>query len=749
MISKFRNNTHTQAGKLLRACVPVPKEHAGAQLRMKFPDGTFAFLTQSDLVYTPDHGAHGAHAQVEVSTITPKAWVAGSKFELELDTRPHTPYGLSMYEQDSLAAALDGSWGVEIALMDGTTAFQPLGFQAGGRWHRRGPYISTYEQYVDTSFGTLTWWLTVRAGSSVVEVVVDWSNGAWRDASATPDGHLFFHSVHLRMPENMQAAAWMPDPCMHLSLGQLVAPMADGRAHVLPQRWQRSFRFGITVQAEFSITEMVEAYGIADYTQGGWLMGDFSMPYRHEQYKDYAENQAKNAFSAFAAGAKEGGNDHDPPSYLWMTKGNKYGGGTGGYELDQVPGAADVSCTEAGSKTRWYIDQLRYRCRQPGVILDATTALPPKFLFVTNTDGSAPWAMFDRTFEKQGGIVRDEKFNFSSAVATPRPEEGDYLDELLSFFPIDSQHLQRASRSNQVLMWLDNDPLAQRYLVTDGFLCIMGKWHRTGRGQKINAANYKPQLGTTFGRGEAWDMVTIGYAQSIASLSDEEELEELETMCAEWTETVLAISIVSQMPNGLLGCNTGGKVVKDPPFGVWDEEQEKFVEGPVAVQRSEEEAFLALALHQYRCSQEPQTLTLQMVAKQLLALAAFCWDTDNFRAWHEKIAVGERLGAYRYVTRGEIPEEYWQPNAVYTAQAGLLAYLLFDFGMNVEPEGTSVHLLEAANCTAAYAGTTGTDNPLRGARDVMATWNPANGNGGATCDSWAPLQQVLNRVITK
>jgi len=245
-----------------------------------------------------------------------------------------------------------------------------------------------------------------------------------------------------------------------------------------------------------------------------------------------------------------------------------------------------------------------------------------------NQDGTQPFDLFNNEFIENP--PKDEPFDFSErgpGVGWSPYDPNDYL-------PIDYQHYVRRTKANKALIWLDNDPLARRYLMMDAELGRMCFYEGPEGRLKLPIT---PGMGTSMGRAEAWvgDAMATAYAIAPASWRSSRMA---------WFERFVDALRSAQMPMGLFSALNFGKTATSPPYGnghdafYW-------------VHRSNEQIFL---MHTMRGIQETVGIHCgDLLASCGQALWDFCWK-DGFDGPLESWPAGP-VGGPRYSNKSQIP----------------------------------------------------------------------------------------------
>ena len=503
---------------------------------------------------------------------------------------------------------------IEFVVTDQTGAKTPIslsGFDADTVLHRLGPAMVTVERTFQTSLGGLQVWMTARAGSPQIELIVNWHNGG---LPAQPD--VYFRQVELVVPGTSRWTPLMPDPIVRYPL--LVEP----DDHILPQRMERSFR--VTIHPQGALPNLsLEGWGVGDWSGGGYMAQAVPLPNLDHTNINLRALKDDDYFRLkFNLQTVPGA---PPVSPLWPAKGVTYGGMTGGVDINQYPFVTTAVTGQPEGLLSAYVEQLRYASRHMGCIYEAD-GKPVALENYENPDGSAPWNLFNNVFLKN----QDQPFYFSQTG--PGVGQSSYDPRL--FDPIDAQHLVRRVKANKTLAWLDNDPLAKLYVSMDAELGRM-MYHDGPGGRLVLPAT--PALGVGMGRGEAWVGEVVATAYALAD-------DAWRQRTLPWIQRYRDVLVTAQMPNKLFGALDTGRVATQAPYG----------NGTTAfywVHRTNEQIYLMLAL---RGIQESVGIDTSSTIRDFgNGIWNFAWKPGTSGTL-ERYPAGP-IGGPRYGSRSQIP----------------------------------------------------------------------------------------------
>ncbi len=401
---------------------------------------------------------------------------------------------------------------------------------------RLGPTTLTVERAFQGSTGNVQAWMTVRANSREIELVLNWHNGG---LPASPD--VYFDRVVLDTKSSMEWTPLLPDPASACPL--IVQP----DRHVLPQRWERSFR--VVVHPIGATPDLsLRGWAVGDWSQGGYLPQSIPLPSLAHTTIDLTPKKIDDFCRLENDLPTVPGNP--PVSFLWPAQGVYYGGMTSGTEIEPIPAVPLAVSGQPDGLLSLYVEQLRYGARHMGCIYEANGEPLSQDLYLA-LDGSQPWDLFDNDF--LGNPPKDSPFDFSKTG----PGVGSSSYDPRIFEPIDYQHYVRRTKANMALVWLDNDPLAKLHLKMDAELGRMCFYEGPGGRIQVPA---NPGLGVPYGRGEAWVANVMAAAWTLGDPT-------WRARNLAWFDTFRKVLEVGQMPNQLFSALNTGKMATSPPYG--------------------------------------------------------------------------------------------------------------------------------------------------------------------------------------
>jgi len=460
---------------------------------------------------------------------------------------------------------------------------------ATDKLHRAGQCMITLQKYIDfgDNFGGMHVWISVQAGVPMIYLQTNWTNGAI-NSSGTARGHAYFGASRIDAPPSI---TWRQQ---YLQNGIALPGYHFGPFfHMIPQRFERSDRL-ILADNDFTgpddwdaptvSTDLIDelrkspGWGIFDRWDKvpAWMPQALQIPnLDHVGNKETVIiNQANNDRNRYFNGQTSqsgsiGGGFlfGDPiPNVLWPTGGNEYGGTSGGNGISQYDGCVHAQVNSFYVLVQLHIEQIRESCRQMGHIYENNGDVLNSDNYL-NGNGSTPWQLSNSFFENEG--TADNPWNWDSATHPPGtcPYEFPLVfvwNPLYSGWQAyDNQHLVRYTKSQKMLCWLDNDPLAQLYLQARAELIKMAFHPNTINGD-LNIPTTNFANGSGYGRELSWSMdcIAAAYAVSVHPFD-----QPLRARWTEWIETAKHHFIRKQMKNGYLSAINSGKIAEDPPLG--------------------------------------------------------------------------------------------------------------------------------------------------------------------------------------
>ena len=532
--STFRVEVPSGPGPfVVHGTVPVVKQtfdRFSCPYTLQTPDGR-DMATQWELVARLQDGM-----VVELRGLCQQNLWSGSQ-DFRIVEKPY-PFHLNDYDVNTVAAlVLQDQVQLEIEDQNGVRHTRSLsGYSSSKPIYRVGPVTLTLERSHVDAFGGTQSWLSVDAAREELHLILNWNNGT---LPAQPDVH--FRSARLNVPAGWTWTPFLPDPAC--GNGYLIQP----DDHVIPQRMERSFR--IVIHRQGTTPDLTyRGWAASDWRDGGYFAQSIPLPDLSYATFDLSKQQVLD-YDLLENNQPTLPGDV-PVSFLWPARGVKYGGMTGGFDIHQFEGVRQVMSGQTEGMLSLFVEQLRYGARHMGCIYEAD-GRPIAIEDYANPDGSLPWSMFNNVFA--GNPPKDSPFEF----ADTGPGSGVAAYDPLEYEPIDDQHLIRRSKANKALAWLDNDPLAKRYVEMDATLKRMIYYEGTG-GRITPPAT--PDEGVSWGRGEAWaaDALVTAYA-----LGDDA----WRARHLDWFVQFSLALYRAQMPSGLFSALQTGKVATSPPYG--------------------------------------------------------------------------------------------------------------------------------------------------------------------------------------
>jgi hypothetical protein len=533
-IGELRSYVPSAARFVVHGTMPVP---LGAFRRTQCPfvvvdpSGT-PLDTQWELVLVAkDYMVVELHAIV----VNTGGWSGEQSFGVYLGT---SPFEFSGFDAQTVSALFTAN-ALVFRVVDGSGQSHPIALTGPSlptRYVRLGPATLTIERTFQSAFGGLQAWMTVRADSKEIELILNWHNGG---LPALPD--VYFDRVYLDTASTVKWTPLLPDPAS--SFPELV----QYDKHVLPQRWERSFRVVVhplNVTPDLSL----RGFAVGDWSGGGYLPQAIPLPSLDHTLVDLTPKKDDDFYRLQNNIPTIPGNA--PVSFLWPAQGVYYGGMTSGTEIEPLPGVAVAVSGQPDGLLSLYVEQLRYGARHMGCIYDPSGQPIVQDIYL-NADGTAPWDLFDNVFI--GNPPKDWPFNFSKKG----PGVGTASYDPRIYEPIDYQHYVRRLKANLALLWLDNDPLAKLHVRMDAELGRMCYYE--GPGGRLQVPQ-TPGLGAGYGRGEAWVALALAAAWTIQDTS-------WRALTRDWFDTFHRALDVAQMPNQLFSAQSTGKMATLPPYG--------------------------------------------------------------------------------------------------------------------------------------------------------------------------------------
>lgn len=231
------------------------------------------------------------------------------------------------------------------------------------------------------------------------------------------------------------------------------------------------------------------------------------------------------------------------------------GGETGGLWINQGSGA-DVAFTGNVNALRLaYLEQRMVTDRHHVGLVD----MDGNFATLERYEGISGWRMRsdDGRFEKTSGGEMDGPWGFSAQPPLD-PLIAPEKTTIDKFEPLDWAHLIRAHKSNFVLAWLANDPIAKSLIQQDAELARMS-WFFQRLHNDDNIVRANPHKGNHYSRIQGWMLRII--AESYALSSDK-----LRSRFSYHSLQLQDTVELAETPIGLVNCDTQGKEFSKPPY---------------------------------------------------------------------------------------------------------------------------------------------------------------------------------------
>lgn len=201
--------------------------------------------------------------------------------------------------------------------------------------------------------------------------------------------------------------------------------------HILPITFERPFRFAVHMSSVTPYAKRV--VGMADWTVGGFGFSPIGVPDLTNwggaaidltTEANVARQMLKELKPYTCEGEGTGANDFVgmlPVSPFLPGSWSPYGGLTSGSGMWPYNGMKAAWTAERDALEIMMVEQLRNRARTYGALYGNVSGHPAVATDFQQGD-RAPWARFDRRFEKQGGVPQDQPFGVSSHnPSTPFP----------------------------------------------------------------------------------------------------------------------------------------------------------------------------------------------------------------------------------------------------------------------------------------------------------------------------------------
>ena len=427
------------------------------------------------------------------------------------------------------------------------------------------------------SFGVHAY-MTTFTGEEVLMIDLRFNNAADGNEEFTdlddPLGRKYFTALHLAVPAGWSVVADVEDPFLgdqisfgNLNVRPLVKGMTDGSLHVIPAQGQFHRRLAIAPEGqEQRAKELLAQEGLGfcvpgvDESNGfellSWWNQDFGhyMPQNHvlptldhvgldkirtdlaaehDLLRDYLENGENETLGGtkpegtYPVKSKVLGWAHP---YGVPSKGMVGGSGIHYYEGVDTAAAASID----GYRHSMLVHRMQ-QSRMPTALYHRDgTPSDLSYWLDTQPDGTPymPFSYFDGQLIQNSddpmgypqlgdGSIQSIQVEYS-LINGKQPA---YEAELLSYEPIDYQHLVRYTRSPKLLVWLGNDALSKddvRMAAVSFRLGYHGYVNSAGNPQSVGLLSHMlevlsdPHRGFSIGRGQAWgfDAAVSAYAMT-------------------------------------------------------------------------------------------------------------------------------------------------------------------------------------------------------------------------------------------
>ena len=401
-----------------------------------------------------------------------------------------------------------------------------------------------------------TFWVAESAVSLDVRVHNGLSGHDKTTALDDPNAALYFKDIEVWIPKGWKLFQQSPDPGLGTpydsqtwTVYPLVAARSDGKMHFMPQQAQFHRRLTIAPALHAAAAKAIGDEAGRAFCKAGpsptggelWSWWNpqtaryFPMRYALPDLAFLGEAQIlakdqKNlaTLRQVVATGKAGSFPTDNAQLGWAHPwGSKYGGMTGGSEIQQHDG---VTTAWAASVDGYRYSQLTHRMysdRQCDVLfnLDGDPTQIQDWLLQGPAGPYIPMN-FSQTLNEGNdpfGLTKADTSHVS--YVKTKGLQPPYETELAGFMPIDFQHYTRYTRSAKVLAWLGNDPLAKDDVLmrAEIFRLSYSLVHNSATGSNPSGmmADYQhvqsyPGLGFAFGRGEGWGIDIMNAAYSMA-----------------------------------------------------------------------------------------------------------------------------------------------------------------------------------------------------------------------------------------
>jgi hypothetical protein len=519
---------------------------------------------------------------------------------------------------------------LEITDAQGTERFPITGVPTGySRLIVNNAMVRTRYQFVSLGrFGNAQCWLTIRAGSRQIDVILNWNTGV------PGSGDVLFNNAKIICPTGVR---WIPNLADSTSQnGFLVKPTSDGRPHIITKMRDRPFRFSV-LPDNYTYTAPWAWNGMAAWNWPSVPPCHFEAPTSITGANLDAEATTwRNSLQALqpilADTTSSGG---VPVSHFWPAMGITYGGATSGIDMWPFHGIRWLVTGQVSGFERFAIESLRGRSRHRGSInepSDGAPVRPDQHL----ENGQANWQMYNSVF--QGNPPRDGLFDFPT---TSLVSQAAYNPD--SFDPTDCQHIVHSWNENAILAIAAADPLARYYLSMEAAKSLMTFWDGPGQAHRMDT-NVPADKGTGLGRAECFAAMVMAHASVWGTDAER-------TRYGQWFRVFVDHLDIAQMPSGLFQVNLQAKEAKNPPFSDTPNGTPNYVIGSGL-----EECYIAAALSAAAgVDSYARTKVPQLLRQQAPGMASLAWRNNTCGTFSHTARGPNNGSGLRYTSAADWP----------------------------------------------------------------------------------------------